>query len=352
MEFLSKRVAGQVDRGALGPRPIGNRPPLLVDARWFGPHGIGRFASAVLTRLPDHVRLTGGPRPLSLLDPIWLSYQLAARRPSVFFSPGFNPPAVCRVPLVITIHDLAHIQLPCFSTYRRRFYYEYLVRPASNRARRVITVSEYSRREILRWTGLPESSVTNVGNGVDSTFRPEGHRYDPGFPYILYVGNGRPHKNLDRLFSAFAAIDDPYLHLVLTTPKTHELTAQLIEKRIEKRVHCPGPVTDEELPALYRGALALVFPSLMEGFGLPPLEAMASGTPVVASRSTAIPEVVGEAALLVDPLDAADIRQGIERVLEDRALRGAMRQAGLARARLFSWDTVAAKVNQVIQEIA
>ena len=331
--------------------PIG-RAGLLVDGRWVGLHGIGRFASAVLTRLPDHVRLTGGPRPLSLLDPIWLSYQLAARRPSVFFSPGFNPPAICRVPLVITIHDLAHIQLPCFSTYTRRFYYEFLVRPASNRARRVITVSEYSRREILRWTDLPDSSVTNVGNGVDSTFRPEGRCYDPTFPYILHVGSAKPHKNLGRLFDAFARIEDPRLHLILTATKAHEWIPRLSEKRIEKRVHFVGPVSEEELPALYRGAIALVFPSLMEGFGLPPLEAMACGTPVVASRSAAIPEVVGDAALLVDPLDAGDIRQGIERVLEDITLRAAMRQSGLARARLFSWDAVAAKVNRVIQEAA
>jgi glycosyltransferase involved in cell wall biosynthesis len=325
---------------------------LLVDARWFGPHGIGRFASAVSTRLPDHVRLTGGPKPLSLLDPIWLSCQIAARRPSVFFSPGFNPPAMCRVPLVITIHDLAHIQLPCLSTYRRRLYYEFLVRRASNRAHRVITVSEYSRREILNWTGLPESRVTNVGNGVERTFRPEGPRYEPGFPYILYVGNARPHKNLDRLFSAFAPIDDPDLRLVLTTPKTRELMRRLFKSGIEKRVCFATSVTDEDLPALYRGALALVFPSLMEGFGLPPLEAMACGTPVVASRRGAIPEVLGNAGLLVDPLDSVDIRQGIERVLEDSALRSAMRQAGLVRARLFNWDTVGAKVNQVIQEAA
>jgi glycosyltransferase involved in cell wall biosynthesis len=331
---------------------LSNPSTLLVDARWFGPHGIGRFASAVLTRLPDHVRLTGGPRPLSLLDPIWLSYQVAARRPSVFFSPGFNPPAICRVPLVITIHDLAHIRLPCFSTYTRRFYYEFLVRPASNRARRVITVSEYSRHEILRWTGLPESSVTNVGNGVDSTFRPEGRCFDPAFPYILHVGSAKPHKNLERLFDAFAQIDDPHLHLLLTATKTQELASRLAKKKIEGRVHFVGPVSEDELPALYRGAIALVFPSLMEGFGLPPLEAMACGTPVVASRSTAIPEVVGDAGLLIDPLDVDDIRQGIERVLEDSALRAAMRQSGLARARLFSWETVAAKVNRVIQEVS
>jgi glycosyltransferase involved in cell wall biosynthesis len=194
--------------------------------------------------------------------------------------------------------------------------------------------------------------VTNVGNGVERTFRPEGPRYEPGFPYILYVGNARPHKNLDRLFSAFAPIDDPDLRLVLTTPKTRELMRRLFKSGIEQRVCFATSVTDEDLPALYRGALALVFPSLMEGFGLPPLEAMACGTPVVASRRGAIPEVLGNAGLLVDPLDSVDIRQGIERVLEDSALRSAMRQAGLVRARLFNWDTVGAKVNQVIQEAA
>jgi glycosyltransferase involved in cell wall biosynthesis len=127
---------------------------------------------------------------------------------------------------------------------------------------------------------------------------------------------------------------------------------RLFKSGIEQRVRFATSVTDEDLPALYRGALALIFPSLMEGFGLPPLEAMACGTPVVASRSGAIPEVLGNAGLLVDPLDSIDIRQGIERVLEDSALRSAMRQAGLARARLFNWDTVAAKVNRVIQEAA
>jgi glycosyltransferase involved in cell wall biosynthesis len=332
--------------------PSAHASHLLADARWFGPHGIGRFARAVLQRLPDHARITSGPRPLSWVDPIWLSYQIAVRRPAVFFSPGFNPPAVCRIPLVITIHDLAHIQLPVLATYKRRLYYELLVRRASSRAHRVITVSEYSRGEILRWTRLPEDSVTNVGNGVDSVFRPEGPRYEPGFPYVLHVGNIRPQKNLDRLFCAFARIDDPNLRLVLTAPKTAELIVRLRDSGIHGRVHFPESVTDEDLPALYRGAILLAFPSLMEGFGLPPLEAMACGIPVVASRSAAIPEVVGDAALLVDPMDVNEIRDGMERVLEDRDLQCSMRNAGLVRARLFRWDTVAAKVNRVIQEAA
>src|SRR5579875_292394 len=118
---------------------------ILADARWFGAHGIGRFAQNVLSRLPHCEQLTFGPKPLSLLDPLWLAYQIAKKRPGVFFSPAFNPPAVSTVPTVITIHDLAHLQVPAFATYRRRLYYQLLVKPASTRAYRVVTVSEYSR---------------------------------------------------------------------------------------------------------------------------------------------------------------------------------------------------------------
>ncbi len=171
------------------------KPLILADARWFGAHGIGRFARNVLSRLPDCTQLKSGPKPLSIADPLWLSYQIMAKRPSVFFSPGFNPPALSTTPLVITIHDLAHIQLPVFATCSRRLYYRFLVRPALNRAYRVVTVSEYSRMEILKWTGLPEGCVVNVGNGVDPMFKPEGASYNPGFPYILFVGALRPHKN-------------------------------------------------------------------------------------------------------------------------------------------------------------
>jgi glycosyltransferase involved in cell wall biosynthesis len=268
----------------------------------------------------------------------------------VFFSPGFNPPALSTAPIVITIHDLAHLQLPAFATLGRRLYYELLVKPASNRAYRVITVSEYSRMEILKWTGLPETSVVNVGNGVDPVFCPNGPRYDPGFPYILHVGAFRPHKNIGRLLTAFAAVGDTTLRLVLTGKKNPELAAQLKDRNIDNRVHFAGCVTDEWLAALYRGAVCLLLPSLIEGFGLPPLEAIACNTPVIVSRTTALPEVVGDAGILIDPLDVQDIRRAIERVLEDGRLRTKLRLAGRARARLFCWDRVAEKVHRVIQE--
>jgi glycosyltransferase involved in cell wall biosynthesis len=325
---------------------------ILADARWFGAHGIGRFARNVLSRLPHCEQLISGPKPLSLLDPLWLAYQIARNRPSVFFSPGFNPPALSTAPIVITIHDLAHLQLPAFATYRRRLYYQLLVKPASNRAYRVITVSEYSRMEILRWTGLPESCVTNVGNGVDSVFRVDGPRYDPGFPYILYVGALRPHKNIGRLLSAFERMDDPTVKLIVTASKNPELAAQIERQKLQARVHFTGCVSDAFLAALYRGAVCLVLPSLIEGFGLTPLEAMACGTPVVVSRSSALPEVVGNAGLFFDPLDIEDIRRALQRTITDRGLREELRNAGPPRARLFSWDIVANRVHRVIEEAA
>jgi glycosyltransferase involved in cell wall biosynthesis len=328
------------------------RAPVLADARWFGAHGIGRFARNVLNRLPECVQLKSGPRPLSILDPAWLSYQIMTQRPSVFFTPGFNPPALSATPVVITIHDLTHLRIPALATCRRRLYYRFLLKPASKRAYRVITVSEYSRMEILEWTGLREECVVNVSNGVDRMFQPDGPRHEPGFPYILYVGAVRPHKNLNRLLSAFERIDCPDLHLILTGKRSAELAAQLEAQKIEARVHFLGSVEDDKLPALYRGAISLILPSLIEGFGLPPLEAMACGTPVIVSRTAALPEVVGDAGLLVDPLDIDDIRAGIERMLGDAGLRQKSREAGLLRARLFCWDAVAEKVRRVIEEAA
>lgn len=323
---------------------------ILADARWFGSHGIGRFARNVLTRLPYCERLVSGPKPLSVLDPLWLAYQIAKKRPSVFFSPGFNPPALSIAPTVMTIHDLAHLQLPALATYGRRLYYHLLVKPASNRAYRVLTVSDYSRMQILQWTRLQEACVVNVGNGVDSVFRPDGPRHDPGFPYILYVGAFRPHKNLGRLFDAFARIEDGDLRLVLTGRQTPELAAQLEARKIHNRVHFAGRLSDEVLASFYRGALCLILPSLIEGFGLPPMEAMACGTPAIISRTTALPEVVGNAGLLIDPLDVQDIQKAIERIISDKCLRQMLRQQGLLRARLFCWDNVADKVRRVIEE--
>jgi glycosyltransferase involved in cell wall biosynthesis len=309
----------------------------------MGSHGIGRFAHEVLRRLPLAERLENGPRPLSLADPLWLACQVMARRPAVLFSPGFNPPPLCSAPFVFTIHDLIHIETPEVSTLAKRLYYRSIVKPACRRAYRVLTVSEHSRSRILAWSGLPAERVVNVGNGVGAPFRADGPRYQPGFPYILYVGNSRPHKNLDRLLQAFRSLARPDVRLVLAG------TGRAV---VGDRIHLTGSLSDDELAAVYRGALFLVLPSLAEGFGLPVLEAMACGTPVVISEAAALVETAGDAGLSFDPLDVGDMARSLTLALDDAGLRARMRALGLERARFFSWDQVAARVLAVLVEAA
>jgi glycosyltransferase involved in cell wall biosynthesis len=323
---------------------------ILCDGRWRGPHGIGRFASEVLRRLPERAQLERGPRPLSPADALWLAFQVAKRRPGVFFSPGFNPPLLCSAPFVFTIHDLIQIRMPSVTTPAKRLYYEAVVKPACRRAYRVLTVSEWSRAQIVEWAGIPGEHVVNVGNGVGAPFEADGPRYQPGFPYILYVGNSRPHKNLDRLLCAFRDLDCPGLRLIMAGALKAEVELRLEQLGIRARTSILAGVADEELACLYRGALLVALPSLIEGFGLPALEAMACGTPVVASRSTALPEVVGDAAWLVNPHDTRDIRSAIEGILSDSERRDAMRARGIARARCFSWDRVGAAVRSVLSD--
>jgi glycosyltransferase involved in cell wall biosynthesis len=329
---------------------------ILVDGRWQGAHGIGRFALEVIVRLQRRgttlEKLMSFPL-LHPLEPLWISWQIARRRPDVYFSPGFNPPLRSAVPFAFTIYDLIHLRFARDYGWRQRMYYGQVVRPALKRAAAVLTVSQFSRGEILDWSGIPEEEVQVTYPGVGGEFNPEVKRLHLPYPYFLYVGNRKPHKNVPRLLEAFSRAGlEPGVRLVLSGEpdrKTADLARAL---GLEKRVQFFGSVADEVLPGLYRGAVALVFPSLLEGFGLPPLEAMACGTPVIASNAASIPEVVGDAGILVDPHDAEDLADAMRRVLYDTELQENMSRKGLERARLFSWDTTARQVLEVLREAA
>lgn len=326
---------------------------LLVDSRWVGPHGIGRFARETISCLPDAERINSRVSPLlGLFDPIWMSIQIARRRPRVYFSPGFNPPLWCSVPFVFTIHDLIHLRFPEESSFLKRQYYEHIVLRGTHRAARVLTVSEFSKQEILEWAGIPEDRVVVVGNGVGGEFVPVGRVHAPGFPYILYVGNQKPHKNIPRLLEAFAqsglANDIKLLMTGSATPSVSELIARL---RLDDAVRFLGEVGDDDLSAYYRGALGVVLVSLLEGFGLPPLEAMACGTPVLVSNISSMPEVVGDAGLKVDPYDIEAISAGMKDLVSDDGLRADLRAKGLVRARQFSWERTAATVREILESV-
>ena len=320
----------------------------LYDARWRGHHGIARFSREVLARLPAADELTRGD-PLSPLDPLLVAWRLIRTRPSVYFSPGFNPPLFSLSPFVFTVHDLIHLDVPEESGLGKRLYYAVFVRPAARRAHRVLTVSAYSRNRIAVWAGIPQEQVVVVGAGVDARFSPDGPAHAPGSPYVLCVANRKPHRNIPRLLEAFALLSDSDLHLVLSGDPDPDTVHHALRLGIYHRLAFAGLIPEAELPAYYRGAALVVVPSLYEGFGLPALEGLACGAPVVCSDTTSLPEVVGDAAVLVDPYDVGSIAAGMRRALKEGPL---LRERGLARAQLFSWDKTAALIQKVLQEAA
>lgn len=325
----------------------------LADDRWIGPHGIGRFAREIRDRLPALRSLPALWPLLHPLDPVVLSGMLCWLCPQVYFSPGFNPPLWSPVPFVFTLHDLIHLHFPAEASLAKHVYYRLVVRPAIHRAYRVLTVSRYTKQEILAWAEVPDEHVVVVGNGVGPAFCPGGRRHAPGYPYIFYVGNYKPHKNLARLLQGFARSGlRKDVRLVLTGAPDAVLSHQITALKLQNQVVYAGQLTDTDLAAHYRGALALVCPSLYEGFGLPPLEAMACGTPVVTSNITALPEVIGDAAVLIDPYNVEAIAWGIQCVVEDSALRQSLSDKGLVRAKQFTWEHTARRVRQVLEEAA
>jgi glycosyltransferase involved in cell wall biosynthesis len=258
-----------------------------------------------------------------------------------------------RAKLVTTVHDLKPLVMgPDRKTVNLNSLVErLLVRNKWSRIDHVVTDSECSRRDIQAKLELPPERVTVVYPGVDSArFRPpqehQEKREGRERPYVLCVAGADPTKNVETLVEAFARLPFPLrehydLVLVGDFRRRLDLLARVRETGLESRTRFTGVVDDERLIAWYQGATVFVFPSLYEGFGLPVLEAMACGCPVISSDVSSLPEVAGEAALLVNPRDPDRMSGTIARVLQDEALRGDLRERGLAQAATFSWDRTA-----------
>jgi glycosyltransferase involved in cell wall biosynthesis len=325
---------------------------LYADQRWVGNHGIGRFARHVLRTL-DYQPVRLRSNPAAPLDSWRLARALGhLNGQDVFFSPGYNTPLFCRSPFVFTIHDLSHVYCPENSSRMIRLYYATVLKRACGNAAKILTVSEFTRTQIIDWAGVRGEKVFNVGCGVDAAYRPGTETYGLSFPYFLCVSNRKEHKNEFRAVEAFAKAGlDSSIHLVFTGGPETTLMQWIVRHRISNRVLFLGAVPEVELPSLYRGATALLFPSLYEGFGLPVLEAMACGTPVVTSNVAAIPEIAGDAALLVDPTCVEAMTDAIQRIVDDEGLRETLRQRGLMRAARFSWSNTCTKVRELLAAI-
>ncbi len=322
---------------------------IYADQRWIGDHGIGRFARRVLTGL-DYCPVSLASHPASPLDPWRLTRALGKLTCNdLFFSPGYNSPIFCAAPFILTLHDLNHIDRPENSSPLKRLYYATILKRACHHAISILTVSDFSRERIIEWSGTHPEKVVNVGCGVDPEYHPGVDPYGLPFPYLLCVSNRKPHKNEFRVVEAFARAALTFdTRLVFTGKPTVELANCIERHHVESRVHFVGMVPDAQLPSLYSSSEGLIFVSLYEGFGLPVLEAMACGTPVVTSNTSALPEVAGDAAVLVDPTSVEQIIEAIERIVSDNSLRQRLRDKGLARAATFSWVRTTARVQTLL----
>jgi glycosyltransferase involved in cell wall biosynthesis len=255
----------------------------------------------------------------------------------------------CPCPAVVTIHDLSFERHPELMSRRDRFVFRTMVPRSVRRAARVLAVSESTKRDLIEHYRVSEERIVVTPNGVDSLFRPEGDRRD-GAPYALFVGTLQPRKDPIAALEALALVGGD-LRLILVGPDKgsgDEARRTASKLGLNGRVEFAGHVEQQELAELYRGAACLVFPSRYEGFGLPVVEAMASGTPVVATTAGSIPEVAGDAAVLVEPGDSVALAGGIERALADRER---LVRAGLKRAQLYSWVETARRTLAVYREL-
>jgi glycosyltransferase involved in cell wall biosynthesis len=274
-------------------------------------------------------------------------------------------PSPCPVPLVSTIHDIAPFLYPNTLSTRLRLRYKRQFRRTVDEARRIITVSQITYSALGVYAGVDQTKARVIHNGVSQRFAPETHakvllaarkRHSLPERYVFWVGDFRPEKNLSFLIQAWSGLRErlPDLPvLVLAGEKRgdyRKLQDEVGKYGLEKNVVFSGFIPDDDLPAVYSAATVFVFPSLYEGFGLPPLEAMACGTPCVVSNSSSLPEVTGSAALLFNPTSLQGFADCMVKVLTQPELSESLREAGLRQAALFSWKRAAEETLQVYRE--
>jgi glycosyltransferase involved in cell wall biosynthesis len=275
-----------------------------------------------------------------------------ARDTSVYWSPHYDIPLLYNGKLLATVHDVAHVAKPeIFSGFLKQAYARGMLQALRRTAHHIMFVSDFSRQEFVRLVGEPNSlSVSHIG--IDDSWRSDRWKALPAphpKPYIVYVGNVKPHKNLEGLLNAFDILRHDIPHDLVLIGKTEgfltgdgNLVARLSSG--SSRVKLAGALDDESVRAYVAHAELLVLPSFYEGFGLPPVEAMAVGCPVAASSAASIPEVCGDAALYFDPTDIRGMAETIRRILGDAILADELRSRGAQRAALYQWENCASHV--------
>lgn len=369
------------------------RPRVGIDARKLTDFGIGSYVRnlvesiarrpeaqayafriyvrgedrAALPDLPENFTVVEEDSPgYSISELTRFAWRLLRDRLDLFHATHYVIPPLARARAVVTIHDIIHVLYPQFLPNRAALIYaRVMIRRALKRADRILTVSYNSKRDLVDYFGIPPARIDVVYNGVASRFRADvpraerdrvAARYGLPRPYLLFLGGEKPHKNVRNVIRAFAEArrERALPHcLVLAGPmprNRNRVEALISALELDGCVHRPGIVPEEDLPGLYAGADAFLYPTLYEGFGLPVIEAMACGVPVLTSSTSALQEVAGGYAYLVDPMDVSAIARGIVTLATDPARRAEFAELGRRRARDFSWDRAAEQTLKIYAE--
>ncbi len=360
---------------------------IAIDARMINPgsmHGIARYVFELLTCLmknttagdeyfiivnpnspledvqwPAHMRLVTVKGSWISLRQQWeLPRVLKSIKADLFHAPSFMAPLACPCRLVMTIHDLNHMVLPQFYTPFHQFYYQIFVRSCIRRSEFILTVSHFSKEEIVRNLSISPEKVFVTYNGVSDKYHPIldveqqtyiRDLYELPEKFIFCVSNNKPHKNVHQLVRAFcySSIEIP---LVLACPVDRSII-RIAENYGKKHlIYFSKFIAEEHLPTVYSMTHLFVYPSTYEGFGLPPLEALSCGAPVVVARSSSLPEVVGDAAIFTNPFDYQDIARALELGVSDEALRAKLRVHGVQHAKRFSWQAMADQTIEIYKK--
>jgi glycosyltransferase involved in cell wall biosynthesis len=324
--------------------------------------GVQRYMAELLARFGDTIEHLEPAQPrLGMSGHAWEQFVLPARVGGrLLWSPANCGPLALRHQ-VVTIHDLSPIEHPEWSAPKFAAWYQFLLPKLAQRAARLITVSEYTRQRVIERFRIPEHKVTAIALGVDPRFHTQSAvtimqmRRTLSIPserYFVAMGSREPRKNLKRLLAAWDQIHArlPDVCLVLAGEMGRaDLFRSSALHWLPPRVHLTGRVPDSLLPALYAGALAAPYLSVYEGFGLPLLEAMACGTPVISGNCTSLPEVIGDAGILLDPYNVEAIADSLLLLAGNDMLRQILRTKGLQRTKHFTWDATAERTLQILQ---
>lgn len=356
---------------------------ITIDARWINTSGIGTYLRhiipGIITHFTNHqVTLLGHANELqSMLGPLasrcnfieshagmysiyeQLDYaRLIPRESQLYFATHYNIPLFYSGPMLVMVYDMMHLATPQFAPgFHKQLYAKIMFNLVRHRADSILTISDFTKNEMLRILGDLKQPIMPIPLGVGEEWFSIPRLSSPHpSPFLLYAGNIKPHKNIKLLVKSFISISDQIPHdLVLVGKREGFITGDsdvaALAQSLPGRIHFTGRISDHQLHQYFRHADVFVFPSLYEGFGLPPLEAMAADCPVVVSNAGSLPEVCGDAALYFNPYDETDLAGKLLRILSNSELREALRKRGIRHARSFPWDRCVSQTCRVIDSL-